>query len=93
MSARHAKILFFLLIVLVTLLFFVHDPSGGFQSRNGPTTPINNLRFLVFSLLLLLAAKRSSESLLAFISSNLARFGIGPLNAFRIFPGSTSLRC
>jgi hypothetical protein len=56
MSARHAKLLFLMLIVLVTLLFFVHVPSGSFQARNGPTTPVNNLdlRVALGGLLLLL---------------------------------------
>lgn len=56
MSARHAKLTFFILIVLVMLLFFVHVPSGGFQSQNGPTTPVNNLdlRVALGGLLLLL---------------------------------------
>jgi hypothetical protein len=56
MSARHAKLMFLILIVLVTLLFFVHVPSGGFQSKNGPTTPVNNLdlRVALAGLLLLL---------------------------------------
>ena len=57
MSARHAKLIFLVLIVLVTLLFFVHVPSGGFQSKNGPTTPVNNLnlRVALAGLLLLLS--------------------------------------
>jgi hypothetical protein len=48
--------MFLILIVLVTLLFFVHVPSGGFQSKNGPTTPVNNLdlRVALAGLLLLL---------------------------------------
>jgi len=56
MSAGHAKLMFLILIVLVTLLFFVHVPSGGFQSKNGPTTPVNNLdlRVALAGLLLLL---------------------------------------
>lgn len=55
MIARHAKLLF-IMIVLVTLLFFVHVPSG-FQARNGPTTPVDNLnlRFALAGLLLSLA--------------------------------------
>lgn len=53
MIARHAKLLF-IMIVLVTLLFFVHVPSGSFQARNGPTTPVDNLtlRFALAGLLL-----------------------------------------
>ena len=55
MSARQAKLLFFGLAVLVTLLFFLHVPSGGFQAQNGPTTPENNLRLALVGLLLLAA--------------------------------------
>lgn len=56
MIARHAKLLF-IMIVLVTLLFFVHVPGGSFQARNGPTTPVNDLtlRFALAGLLLSLA--------------------------------------
>ena len=56
MSARHAKLLFLVLIVLVTLLFFLHVPNGSFQARNGPTTPVNNLRIALAGLFLLLVA-------------------------------------
>lgn len=51
MSAKQAKLLFLVLIVLVALLFFMHVPSGGFQAKNGPTTPVNNLAglFLMFA--------------------------------------------
>jgi len=56
MSARCDKLLFLLLIVLVTLLFFVQVPSGGFQAKNGPTTPVDNLRLALPGLLLSLAA-------------------------------------
>ncbi|HEV8491866.1 MAG TPA: hypothetical protein VGR76_06330 [Candidatus Angelobacter sp.] len=56
MSATQAKLLFFGLAVLVTLLFFLHVPSGGFQAHNGPTTPENNLRLALVGLLLLPAA-------------------------------------
>jgi len=64
MSARHAKLMFFILIVLVTLLFFVHVPSGSFQARNGPTTPVNNLdlRVALAGLLLLLALEGTAFS-------------------------------
>lgn len=62
MSARHAKLLFLVLIVLVTLLFFLHVPSGGFQAQNGPTTPINNLRFALAGLLFVLLAGRIAAS-------------------------------
>jgi len=76
MSVRHDKLLFFGLIGLVTLLFFLHVPNGGFQARNGPTTPVNNLRAALVGLLLLLAAgttsvfiDSSSNSMLGHISS------------------------
>jgi hypothetical protein len=64
MSARHAKLLFLMLTVLVTLLFFVHVPSGGFQSKNGPTTPVNNLdlRVALGGLLLLLGVAGTTFS-------------------------------
>ena len=64
MSPRHAKVLFFALIVLVALLFFFPASSGGFQSRNGPTTPINSLRVALAGLFLLLAAGRIAASCL-----------------------------
>jgi hypothetical protein len=67
MSVRHDKLLFFGLIGLVTLLFFLHVPNGGFQARNGPTTPVNNLRAALVGLLLLLAAGTTS----VFINSSL----------------------
>ncbi|HSK45295.1 MAG TPA: hypothetical protein VLA83_15565 [Candidatus Binatia bacterium] len=56
MSARNAKLLL-MMIVLVTLLFFVHVPSGGFQAQHGPTTPVNDLtlRIALAALLLSLA--------------------------------------
>lgn len=58
MSARQTKWLFFGLIVLVTLLFFLHVPSGSFQARNGPTTPVNNLRIALAGLLFVLLLGR-----------------------------------
>lgn len=67
MSVRHDKLLFFGLIGLVALLFFLHVPNGGFQARNGPTTPVNNLRTALVGLLLLLAAGTTS----VFIDSSL----------------------
>jgi len=93
MAAKHAKLLFVLLIVLVTLLFFVHVPNGGFQSKNGPTTPTNKLQLLVVSLLLLAVYARSSESLLALAWSSLGRLGGTPLNFFHTSIVGTSLRC
>jgi hypothetical protein len=62
MSARQAKLLFFGLIVLVTLLFFLHVPSGGYQSQNGPTTPVNNLRIALAGLLFVLLVGRIAGS-------------------------------
>jgi hypothetical protein len=62
MTASHAKLLFFALIVLVALLFFFPSSSGGFQSRNGPTTPVNSLRIALAGLCLLLAAGRIAAS-------------------------------
>ena len=62
MSARQAKWLFFGLIVLVTLLFFLHVPSGGYQAQNGPTTPVNNLRIALAGLLLMLLVGRIADS-------------------------------
>lgn len=74
MSARQAKLLFFGLIVLVTLLFFLHVPSGGFQAQNGPTTPVNNLRIALAGLLCVLqmgritaAASRSFNSMMVYL--------------------------
>jgi hypothetical protein len=63
MSAGQAKLLFFGLIVLVTLLFFLHVPSGGYQAQHGPTTPVNNLRAVLAGLLLLLAGGTISVSI------------------------------
>jgi len=62
MRARQAKLLFLGLIVLVTLLFFLHVPSGGFQAQNGPTTPVNNLRIALAGLLFVLLVGRISAS-------------------------------
>lgn len=62
MSARQTKWLFSGLIVLVTLLFFLHVPSGSFQARNGPTTPVNNLRIALAALLLMLLVGRIAAS-------------------------------
>jgi hypothetical protein len=93
MSARHAKTLLLLLIVLVALLFFFHAPSGGFQSVNGPTAPVDDLRFAVLGLALLLAAGslaacgfRLTHPVLICLSANLARSSFAG-------PASLSLRC
>jgi hypothetical protein len=77
MSTRHAKLLFFGLMVLVTLLFFLHVPSGGFQAQNGPTPPVNNLRDALVGLLLLLAAGTVSVSL--DLSSNSTMGHVSPV--------------
>jgi hypothetical protein len=93
MSARHGKLMFLLLIVLVTLLFFVHVPTGGFQAKNGPTTPTNKLQLLVASLLHLVAGWRNSESLLTVASSSAPRHSAAPPHALLTLNSSTSLRC
>lgn len=76
MSARHTKLLFLMLIVLVTLLFFVHVPSGGFQSKNGPTTPVDNLGFRVAlgGLLLLLGISGNAISSCLSLTSTVGHF-------------------
>jgi hypothetical protein len=92
MSATQAKLLFFGLAVLVTLLFFLHVPSGGFQAQNGPTTPENNLRLVLVGLLLLLAAGATFIS--TDPSSNSVMGHVSPV--FLHFPAasiSISLRC
>lgn len=53
MSTRQ-KILFLLMLVLVTLLFFIHIPDGSFQARNGPTTPVDRVLGAALGWLLLL---------------------------------------
>lgn len=93
MSTRNAKLMFVLLIVLVTLLFFIHVPNGGFQSKNGPTTPINKLQLLAVSLLFLLAFWQLSGIFPAAASLNLARRSAGLAPASLAFTVSTSLRC
>lgn len=62
MSATQVKLLFFGLALLVTLLFFLHVPSGGFQAHNGPTTPVNNLRIALAGLLFVLLVGRITAS-------------------------------
>jgi hypothetical protein len=62
MSSRHAKLLFFGLIVLVTLLFFLPVPSGGYQAQHGPTTPVNNLRIALAGLLFVFLVGRIAAS-------------------------------
>ncbi len=95
MSARHAKLLFLMLIVLVTLLFFVHVPSGGFQSQNGPTTPVNNLdlRVALGGLLLLLGLGGTAISNCFSLNASVRHFS--PI--FLHFPATCSigisLRC
>jgi hypothetical protein len=92
MNARQAKLLFFGLIVLVTLLFFLHVPSGGFQAQNGPTTPENNLRLALIGLLLLLDAGVISVSVDTSLNSVMGH--VSPV--FPHFPAASngiSLRC
>jgi hypothetical protein len=95
MSARHAKLLFLMLIVLVTLLFFVHVPSGGFQSQNGPTTPVNNLdlRVALGGLLLLLGLGRIAISSCFSLNSIAHHFSPIFLHSPAICSIGISLRC
>jgi len=93
MSVRRDKLLFLGMIGLVTLLFFLHVPYGGFQARNGPTTPVNNLRAALIGLLLLLAAGTASVFIDRSLNSMLG-------HVFPAFPHSPaacsigiSLRC
>ena len=94
MSHRHAKLLFALLIVLVTLLFFVHVPSGGFQSKNGPTTPVENLnlRLALAGLLLSCAVSVAMASRLA-LNSIAVHFSPIFLHSPAASSTGTSLRC
>ncbi len=82
------------MIVLVTLLFFVHVPGGSFQARNGPTTPVNDLtlRFALAGLLLSLAVGMAAVSRL-FLSSQVGYFSpISPHSPATSAMG-ISLRC
>jgi hypothetical protein len=94
MSHRYAKLLFVLLIVLVTLLFFLHVPSGGFQSKNGPTTPVENLNFrlALAGLMLSLAFSVAMASRPA-LNSMAIHFSPIFLYSPAASPISTSLRC
>ena len=56
MSSRNKKWLLVVLLVSVTLLFFVHVPEAGFQARNGPTTPVSSWKLALFSAVILLLA-------------------------------------
>ena len=95
MSARHAKLLFLMLIVLVTLLFFVHVPSGGFQSKNGPTTPVNNLdlRVALGGLLLLLGLGGTVFSRCIALNSTVGHFSPIFLHSPSASSIGISLRC
>jgi hypothetical protein len=95
MSARHAKLLFLMLIVLVTLLFFVHVPSGSFQARNGPTTPVNNLdlRVALGGLLLLLSLGGIAVSRCVDLNSTVGHFFPTFLHSPSASSIGISLRC
>ena len=93
MSARHAKLLFLGLIVLVTLLFFLHVPSGGFQTKNGPTTPVNNLRAALAGLLLLLAGGTISVSVHLSLNSTMGHVCPVLLHSPAASSNGISLRC
>ena len=56
MSYRSKTWLLVVLLLSVTLLFFVHVPEGGFQARNGPTTPVGQSKLALFLALILLLA-------------------------------------
>ena len=92
-SARHAKLLF-LMIVLVTLLFFVHVPGGSFQARNGPTTPVKDLtlRFALAGLLMSLAVGVAAVSRLL-LNSRVGRFSPLLLHSPAASAIGVSLRC
>jgi len=93
MIARHAKLLF-IMIVLVTLLFFVHVPSGSFQARNGPTTPVDNLnlRFALAGLLLSLVAGSIAVRRLL-LNSQVSHFSPIILHSPAVSFVGISLRC
>jgi hypothetical protein len=93
MSARQAKLLFFGLIVLVTLLFFLHVPSGGFQAQNGPTTPVNNLRVALAGLLLVLLVGRIAASASSSVNSMLVYLFPALLHSPAPSSIGISLRC
>jgi hypothetical protein len=95
MSARHAKLLFLMLIVLVTLLFFVHVPSGSFQARNGPTTPVNNLdlRVALGGLVLLLGLGGTAISSCLSLNSTVRHFSPVFLHSPATCSIGISLRC
>lgn len=95
MSVRHAKLLFLMLIVLVTLLFFVHVPSGGFQSKNGPTTPVDNLnlRLALGGLLLLLGLGGTAVSRCIALNSTVCHFSPVFLHSPAAGSVGVSLRC
>lgn len=95
MSARHAKLLFLMLTVLVTLLFFVHVPSGGFQSQNGPTTPVNNLdlRIALGGVLLLLGLGGTAVSSCISLNATVRYFSSIFLHVPATCSIGISLRC
>lgn len=93
MSARQVKLLFFGLIVLVTLLFFLHVPSGSFQARNGPTTPENNLRVALAGLFFVLLVGRITASASRSFHSMVVYLFPALLNSPAPGSISVSLRC
>jgi len=93
MGARQAKLLFFGLIVLVTLLFFLHVPSGGFQAQNGPTTPVNNLRIALAGLLIVFLVGRISASAGRSCNSMVVHLFPALLHSPAANAGGISLRC
>lgn len=93
MISRHAKLLF-IMIVLVILLFFVHVPTGSFQARNGPTTPVDNLnlRFALAGLLLSLVVGSVAVSRLS-LNSQIGYFSPIFLHSPAASSIGISLRC
>ena len=83
-----------MMIVLVTLLFFVHVPGGSFQARNGPTTPVNDLtlRFALAGLLLSLAVGVAAVSSLS-VNSRVGYFSPIFLHSPAASAIGISLRC
>ncbi len=91
MSTRH-KILFLLMLLLVTLLFFVHIPDGSFQARNGPTTPVNRVLGAALAYFLIFFA---AQALVASLACRVQCGIVRSINLYcaEISPQSTTLRC